>query len=122
MKIKAHSRKWKAWARRMAQFCQREACWIDHVCLWAKMHGCCPQHAPKVFGGWKYACRAVEEGQWTLLADCSRALRQRAVRGRAWDEACMDLSMAREALETAGWWLRKCAEDMEALDEPDRDK
>jgi hypothetical protein len=65
---------------------------------------------------------AVEESGRLLLADCARVLRQGAVRGQAWDEACMDLSMAREALETAGWWLRKCAEDMEALDEPDRDK
>lgn len=65
MKIKAHSRKWKAWAKRMAHFCRHDACWIDPVCLWAKMHGCCPQHAPKAFGGWKYACRAVEEGEWT---------------------------------------------------------
>lgn len=65
---------------------------------------------------------AVEESGRLLLADCARALRQRTVRGQAWDDACMDLSMAREALETAGWWLRKCAEDMEVLNEPDRDK
>lgn len=65
---------------------------------------------------------AVEKNGRLLLADCARALRQGAVRGQAWDDACMDLSMAREALETAGWWLRKCAEDMEVLNEPDRDK
>ena len=58
---------------------------------------------------------AVEENGRLLLADCCRALRQQNVRGKAWDETCMDLSMAREALETAGWWLRKCAEDMEDL-------
>ena len=58
---------------------------------------------------------AVEESGRLLLADCARALRQGTARGKAWDEICMDLSMAREALETAGWWLRKCAEDMEGL-------
>ena len=42
---------------------------------------------------------AVEENGRLLLADCARVLRQGAVRGRAWDEACMDLSMAREALD-----------------------
>ncbi len=57
----------------------------------------------------------VEESGRLLLADCARVLRQGAVRGQAWDEACMDLSMASEALETAGWWLRRCAEDMEGL-------
>ena len=58
---------------------------------------------------------AVEESGRLLLADCARVLRQGTAKGKAWDETCMDLSMAREALETAGWWLRKCAEDMEDL-------
>lgn len=51
-----------------------------------------------------------------LLADCARALRQQGARGKSWDDACLDLSMAREALEMAGWWLRKSAEDMEGLE------
>ena len=56
---------------------------------------------------------AMEDTGRLLLADCARALRQQDARGESWDDACMDLSMAREALETAGWWLRRCAEDME---------
>lgn len=59
---------------------------------------------------------AMDDTGRLLLADCARALRQQEARGKAWEDACMDLSMAREALETCGWWLRKCAEDMEGLE------
>jgi hypothetical protein len=59
---------------------------------------------------------AIDDAGRLLLADCARALRQQGPRGKSWDDACMDLSMAREALETCGWWLRRCAEDMEKLE------
>lgn len=68
MKIKAHSRKWKAWARRMAQFCQRERYWLDDVCFWAHENYCCPYYAVRENGGWRIVCRAVSEGHWTHIA------------------------------------------------------
>ena len=68
MIIKPHGRWMKAWAKRRARYCQREAATLlDPVCMWCHVNHCCPQHAPKAFGGWKIACMSVQEGHWTKI-------------------------------------------------------
>ena len=65
--IKPHARLWKAWAKDRAHYCRHEAGGIDHLCLWCHAHRCCPYYAPEAFGGWRIACRAVQEGHWTQI-------------------------------------------------------